>query len=252
MKTLITTFFLLLGAASAHDTVEPTTIEPTTPVPTTLAPTTMTPCMDSTRKFFVNERLRSCHWVAAANTEEKCKKSKGAVATHCPATCGTCDVCTDATKPFMTAEKGKHDCKWVAKRGNKKGYPQRCNDIGDESTCRLTCGQCATTDAPLCQDSPQKFYVDEVLRTCAWVAGAPETKCKKGKSETHCPLTCGKCLDGFPKNSGATFVAEGLVGTGKPVMKTCLYVKNSTTKRCKLISADDCGHSTCPEDCPGC
>merc|ERR1719384_2466862 len=211
------------------------------------------PCMDSTREFIVNEDdLVDCHWVARENTAYRCSKGKGSVATNCPATCGTCDVCTDAKKPFMTEGKGIHTCKWVGRTGLAGLYPKRCKFVGDKSTCRKTCGQCPPDDAPVCQDSSATFYVNEIPRTCGWVAGAPETKCKRGKVDSHCPVTCGTCGDGV-KNSGATFEVKGLTAQGdKNNYRTCKWVSDkSTNMRCAMIDKD-CGVSTCPEFCTGC
>jgi len=233
-------------------TETPNTVFPTTAFPTTAFPTTAVPCVDSTREFVYKEdQLKDCAWVSK-NPEVRCAKENNSVATHCPATCGTCDTCNDAVKQFMTLEKGLHTCEWVGAKGNLGPVPQRCKDIGDDSTCRKTCGTCATTGAPKCMDSTQKFYVNGIARKCGWVAGAPETKCLKGKVASHCPVTCGTCDDGC-KDSGALFEVAGLTEAGESNnFRYCKWVNSKSTNiRCGMIDAFG-GETTCPKSCGFC
>ena len=124
----------------------PPTPVPPTPVPPTSTPPTPTPptptppsiCEDSTRPFLVNFRDRTCDWVSKAGTAKRCQKGGGAVATHCPKTCGTCDNCVDAKMRFYLKNGKLKSCEWVAKTNSAK----RCKKIGDDSTCRFTCGNC--------------------------------------------------------------------------------------------------------------
>jgi len=143
----------------------------------------------------------------------------------------------------LTLTKGLHDCAWV----KNKSTNLRCAEVGDDYTCRETCGTC--NNGSPCLDSTQKFLVNEIPRTCGWVAGAPDTKCLRGNVKSHCPVTCGACEEGC-KDSGARFMVDGL---GK--YKTCAWVgalsEGATTYRCGLIGKDK-GLSTCPETCGLC
>ena len=108
------------------------------PTPTPPTPTPPSICEDSTRPFLVNFRDRTCDWVSKAGTAKRCQKGGGAVATHCPKTCGTCDNCVDAKMRFYLKNGKLKSCEWVAKTNSAK----RCKKIGDDSTCRFTCGNC--------------------------------------------------------------------------------------------------------------
>jgi len=219
---------------------EVTKIPPSNP---TAAPTPSTPCLDSTRDFLVNEELQNCAWVAK-EPAVRCEKGGRSVATHCQATCGECGTCNDAKKQFMTKTKGLHTCEWVGFKGNG----QRCKTVGDPYTCRKTCGTC--NNGSPCLDSTQRFLVNEIPRTCAWVAGNPEVKCLRGFTSNHCPVTCGTCDEGCV-DSGARFFVDGLSR-----YKTCKWVgalddPGTAAYRCGLIGKDN-GLSTCPEKCGFC
>ena len=101
-------------------------------------PKPISQCRDSTLRFIVNKTERNCKWVAMAKTKERCSKQGGWVATHCPKTCGTCDNCVDAQKKFRSKSGSLKTCKW-AKKGQSNS---RCQKIGDDMTCRKTCGKC--------------------------------------------------------------------------------------------------------------
>merc|ERR1712176_1210056 len=164
----------------------------------------------------------------------RCAKGPNHVETHCPATCKTCDECRNAIKPFMTLDKGLQLC-------NSIGNGLTCEDIGDEHTCRKACGTCSF--GPPCLDSTRPFLVNEIERTCEWVAGAPETKCERGKAASHCPVTCGTCSP-LCQNSGATFLVKNL-----DEFRTCKWVGEKNTEfRCAIIG-EDAGYPTCPEFC---
>jgi len=95
-------------------------------------------CEDSTRPFLVNLKDRTCAWVRNFQTTLRCAKGNGAVANHCPKTCGKCDVCMDANKRFYLKNGNLKSCEWVRNKQTKK----RCKKIGDDFTCRKTCGKC--------------------------------------------------------------------------------------------------------------
>merc|ERR1712176_1062593 len=94
------------------------------------------------------------------------------------------------------------------------------------SLCPVTCGTCGNNEIP-CLDSTQKFLVNDIPRTCGWVAGNPVDKCKRGFSSSHCPVTCGTCYQGC-KNSAARFFVYDL---GR--YRTCKWVGELDTEtRC--------------------
>jgi len=100
-----------------------------------VSPTTApTSCQDSTRTFLLNNNPRKCDWVAEDSTA-RCSMGRGKVATHCPKTCGTCGDCVDAKLKFYLTNNSAKQCKWVQKRN-------KCDMVGDDWTCRKTCGNC--------------------------------------------------------------------------------------------------------------
>jgi len=107
-------------------------------IPPTPAPTST--CKDSSRDIMIKGIRRNCEWVAKWETEKRCAKNNGTVATHCPKTCGTCNGgCVDSECRFEMKHNGKFKtCAWV----NDKKRVKRCSQIGDLTTCRKTCGLC--------------------------------------------------------------------------------------------------------------
>lgn len=98
-------------------------------------------CQDSNLKMLVNDSAnedgerKGCNWVAASNTEARCRK-KG-VASHCPKTCGTCLICADSRKRFKMKKNDRIiSCSLVSNNTN------RCTKEGVARTCRSTCGTC--------------------------------------------------------------------------------------------------------------
>jgi len=97
-------------------------------------------CEDSTRKFIVHNKDQDCEWAAKHQTKKRCAKGNGAVATHCPKTCGKCETqrCINAKKRFYLKNDTLRSCKWVSSRNTES----RCKKIGDKYTCRASCGLC--------------------------------------------------------------------------------------------------------------
>jgi len=132
--------FIDVPALPSSPSSTPTTTANPTSRPKTSTPTISlpSPCEDSTRPFLVNEKARKCDWVSKATTKKRCAKGNGAVATNCPKTCGTCGNCVDAVKRFYLPNGNLKSCLWVKAKNTIK----RCNKIGDNFTCRATCGHC--------------------------------------------------------------------------------------------------------------
>lgn len=112
---------------SASPTASPTVVQ--------TEPLTSIECQDSTLKTKVNGISRSCEWVAAANTQERCEKP--GISSHCPATCTASIFCApDSEKRFRVTETNDFKgCDWVSRKFTK----QRCQLEGVASTCRETC-----------------------------------------------------------------------------------------------------------------
>lgn len=132
------------GSPTASPTSSPTATSTSSPTVTSTSSPTASPnsspstCVDSELRFLVNSRSRACTWVAANNTEKRCAKAGGAVAGHCPFTCGVCDTekCNDATKRFELKKNGNlKSCTWVARTKTE----ERCAMEGISLTCRATC-----------------------------------------------------------------------------------------------------------------
>ncbi len=105
----------------------------------TPSPSPAPTCVDSTLKMFIRDGAKKgCAWVAANNTEERCMIP--GVASHCPATCGTCMLCVDSGKRFQMKNEGKNikSCSWV----RRTDTVSRCEKEGVTSACRATCGTC--------------------------------------------------------------------------------------------------------------
>ena len=65
------------------------------------------------------------------------RKTKRLLRTHCPFTCKKCDKykCTDSKIKFYLVDDRAKVCKWVKKKN-------KCDEIGDDLTCRKACGDC--------------------------------------------------------------------------------------------------------------
>mmetsp|Transcript_882 Transcript_882/g.1323 ORF Transcript_882/g.1323 Transcript_882/m.1323 type:complete len:254 (-) Transcript_882:19-780(-) len=99
-------------------------------------------CQDSILKMLFSNNAnedgerKGCNWVAASNTESRCRKD--GVASHCPKTCGTCLICADSGKRFrMKFFDSIKSCSWVSKNTG------RCAKPGVARTCRSSCGTCS-------------------------------------------------------------------------------------------------------------
>jgi len=123
-------------------------------------------CKDSTRRFLVNGRDRTCTWVAKGKAK-RCAKGGN---THCPKTCGTCNNnCVDATKRFYLKNGKLKSCDWVKQTKTAK----RCNKIGDKYTCRETCGDCSKSGTGEEECEGKNFTKNECLAVgcCFWEKG---------------------------------------------------------------------------------
>lgn len=80
------------------------------------------------------EKIKNCAWVAK-NPKVRCRKNKGAVATHCLETCQSffpCS-CTDSRKEVLFGGETKFCYKMGA---------NECENTFVKNTCRETCGEC--------------------------------------------------------------------------------------------------------------
>jgi len=96
-------------------------------------------CEDSTRTFKYSRKDWTCDDIASHNKKETyCNAKNQKIATHCPLTCNKCDKhkCKDSKANFYLVNGKVNQCKWIEKKSN------RCGKIGDDLTCRKTCGDC--------------------------------------------------------------------------------------------------------------
>lgn len=125
----------------APPTSSPNTPQTAAPSGTTTDTPTQSPvsgsCVDSSLKFLVNGKFRTCGWVAQKNTSKRCAKAQGRVESHCPSTCGVCEEyeCSDASKRFKLTNGALKSCVWVARTNTST----RCAKTGVSLTCRETC-----------------------------------------------------------------------------------------------------------------
>jgi len=95
-------------------------------------------CEDSGASVFYNGRSVSCAQVESAG---KC--SVAVAASHCPNTCGACDVygCEDSLAPWIT-DGVSNSCATLAGL-DADGIAESCETSSVASTCRETCDFCA-------------------------------------------------------------------------------------------------------------
>jgi hypothetical protein len=104
------------------------------------------PCDDSPRKFLLNGKERPCSWVRQNPNKIAHRCSKEGISSHCPASCGTCNMysCKDSDQRFtLWNTTKKKSCKWVGQK--EETVSRRCGKSGGgiEKTCRETCGRCS-------------------------------------------------------------------------------------------------------------
>ena len=153
---------------------------------------------------------KKCQWVARSATEQKCTYDE--VKEACPDTCGLCstendstiNTCIDSAERFyLTGLGANKDCDWAA----TKSTASRCEYSEILANCPVTCGVCeqpspAPSPSPTihvtsCQDTAEKFYLDEVTqwKQCSWTANNVVDRCAFGGVADNCPRTCGQCAD---------------------------------------------------------
>jgi len=74
----------------------------------------------------------------------------------CPSACGVC-CGDDPTYTFLTDNVGEKDCRWIAKRIDRRsGY---CDQRITKAACQLTCDNC--TPAPESNDDDESKVDDD-------------------------------------------------------------------------------------------
>merc|ERR1740124_702763 len=196
---------------SALPSSVPSSVQITVPSSTS-SPVQSTPpvvyCADSKFKFKTKDSDgsaidKTCSWVSSKK-EKRCQYDN--VSTHCPGTCGTCELCSDSQAEFLF----KNEYTTCAFTNEKK-----CSIAGFFHTCRATCGTCpslvpsippssrpSTAPSALpsvnCTDSTFTFKTKDsdgsaIDKTCSWVSSKKEKRCEYDNVSTHCPGTCGTC-----------------------------------------------------------
>ena len=108
----------------------------------------------------------------------------------------------------------------------------------NEACCVCGGGTSADNDPiPACQDSDEKFLVDDTRRTCKWASFDTDGRCTTSAVTALCPVTCGTVCAPYDT------VGRYQLPNGK--LKTCNWAAKRPKKRCRNYVT----RANCPVTC---
>merc|ERR1740124_727714 len=225
-------------------TDEPSTMPTTSHLPSLAPSTSPAPtvyCADSTLMFNTKDsnnkkyKGKTCEWISGRKTNERCAFEN--VETHCPATCGTCDPCSDSkAKFFLQQATATTNCKKI-KKDNK------CAEKGVFHTCRATCGLCPSltpSNVPSLAPSASPSKIHSVGPSTSPSTLPPTMLPSTVPSNSPAPTI-------YCKDSTLAFNTKDS-NDKKYKNKTCEWVDEKTKKRCAFDNVE----THCPATCDTC